>query len=700
MNDVSSNFAKAKSTKLSSKFISIIIPVIAISIILVSAIGYISTKNSITEGAKGLFMKEAENSAISMNALLIEEKSLSKGLAETVESAMSDDYSQKDYEQILKDFINVHEETAGIGIWFKKDIFKNVSKAAPFSYKEGDKVIITDEYSTSDFDIWTSEWYQAGTSSKEGGWTNAYVDSVSGTPMVTIASPIYKGDEIAGCVTIDIDISNLQSIVKELDVNFGARAFLITSDSTYLAGVDEENILNKKAEEDRTTSFQEEIKRITQTDMTSIGGYKNAEDTEMVFSYSVVPETKWYVVVETERQEIFAKMKSINLMFILIGIASILVASLIIIIATTRMVSKPLQIITNAMEKLANFNLDTSEERKKAAKWANSSDEIGQTIRSISKMVQNLKAIIANINQHANDTAATAQELTATAQDTENSAKEVAGAVENIATSATNQAQDTTHAAANIEENTSSLNEMISIINELKIVTEEINLKKDEGKIALEELDRLTDISLEESGFVSQTIMETNESAESISKASEMIQSIADQTNLLALNAAIEAARAGEAGKGFAVVADEIRKLAEDSTRFTGEIRVIIDDLKEKAESAVSRMEKAKEVVTEQDLQSKVSRQKFNEIEESVLKSKSIVDKINSNSKEIGEKNGEIISLIESLSAIAEENAATTQEAGASVISQSNSISDITLASENLANIANNLQSEVTKFKL
>ncbi len=329
-----------------------------------------------------------------------------------------------------------------------------------------------------------------------------------------------------------------------------------------------------------------------------------------------------------------------------------------------------------------------------------SSDELGTMIKNIDSMSENLKGLISNISTNAGIISSTEEVLSNTARNTNDAAREVSVAVRNIADGASAQAHDTSMAADNIDVNNNSLNEMIEKLEELRKATKDIESKKNEGKAVLDGLAILISNSRNEASSVNEIILKTNESAESISKASDMIQSIADQTNLLALNAAIEAARAGEAGKGFAVVADEIRKLAEDSTKFTEEIRTIIYDLKDKSQSAVNMMGRLSEIGREQDGQTVLTQDKFTEIENAVEKSRDIVNIIAKDSKTIEVKNTEIIAVIENLSAIAEENAATTEEASASVDSQSGNIQNILSISDDLKEVASKLQSEVVKFKL
>ncbi|WP_300383620.1 heme NO-binding domain-containing protein [Clostridium sp.] len=152
--------------------------------------------------------------------------------------------------------------------------------------------------------------------------------------------------------------------------------------------------------------------------------------------------------------------------------------------------------------------------------------------------------------------------------------------------------------------------------------------------------------------------------ANDINNIVALVSGISDQTNLLALNASIEAARAGEQGRGFAVVAEEVRKLAEQSQQAVKDINKNLSFF----------VEEITTLVTSIDFQYTALEKETSNLEESRDISSEANDLIivvsNETNKTIEQLNNEVGAVdemfrtIDSLAAIATENAASSQQVG------------------------------------
>lgn len=80
---------------------------------------------------------------------------------------------------------------------------------------------------------------------------------------------------------------------------------------------------------------------------------------------------------------------------------------------------------------------------------------------------------------------------------------------------------------------------------------------------------------------------EIDEISQKMVDSLKLIIDISSHTKLLALNASIEASRVGESGKGFAVVAMEIRKLAENASNVSDEIKNFIGVINSKVNQSM-----------------------------------------------------------------------------------------------------------------
>ena len=688
---------KSLGTKISILIVIVLIVVLGIK----SAVQIKSKFNSAIIQGETIKLEQTKAIAIGVEKELAEIYTSGEAAKEFIEDYLQDTPKEnlnKDYiNQAIFDIYRKNELIKGIGICFEKDI---ISKESFSSYFEESREKPTSS-TISNFE--ERLWYKDAVNSKKTIMLEPYKDNEDGTMLTTYSYPIIKDSKAVGTIILDIKIDGLQK--KVVDKSNGSEDFkgLLTDQGTFVANAMDESMILKNLFEivpEARESVEKAISEGCKINTETIAG--TTKPGKIIYVPVDIPgvDNKWCFESVTSLDYFLKNPKKEAFVSVFVDIGIALFIGIIITLLLLKFVSKPMGLMERSIEKFANYNLDLKEETEKAKRYIKRKDEVGNVFRALHDLGVNLTDIVSTISSHAQNTAATSEELTATSQSTASSANEVASAVSNIAEGATSQAEDTQNAAQSVEISNGLLDNMLKILENLKKATDNIDSLKNEGIDTLEELKEISDENNQISKEVSQVITDTNKSTEKISIASEMIQSISDQTNLLALNAAIEAARAGEAGKGFAVVAEEIRKLAEQSAGFTDEIRKVIDELKTRSESAVGMMQQASEIMNKQNQKMQDTDDKFKQISKAVDYSKQVVEQVSESSQKIEEENKKVIQVVENLSAIAEENAATTEEASASVDTQVQSIADISRASENLATIASELQSEASKFNL
>ena len=383
---------------------------------------------------------------------------------------------------------------------------------------------------------------------------------------------------------------------------------------------------------------------------------------------------------------------------IIIGLIGLLVIGLLVF--TLYRSSKEILTALNSMkadtEMMANgdFSLDAPEE------FQAREDEFGEIARANMNMKKSIRNILRDVITRAEVVAAHSEELTATTHQSELAADEMATVIEEIAHTSTLQAEDVENGSNAMGELNREMELNKLNIERLNHSTREVNTLKDEGLELIGDLVDKTEEVREAIQKIGVVIDDTNASAANIAKAIEMLQSISKQTNLLALNAAIEAARAGESGRGFAVVAEEIRKLAEDSNSFTGEIKLIVNDLTSKSLEAVETMDQVEEIINSQGSSVDRTNAKFEGISLSLEEIQEVISRVNKSNEDMAAQEERLTNLIESLAAVAEENAAGTEEAAASVEEQKAVMTEINNASEELAKVAEELNSAASVFTI
>ncbi len=298
-------------------------------------------------------------------------------------------------------------------------------------------------------------------------------------------------------------------------------------------------------------------------------------------------------------------------------------------------------------------------------------DEIGDFIGAVNTFLQTLEETISRI-------------VTASRQLTGES-ESLSGITERTTANSEQQRDQITQVSAAMQEMVSTSEEIASNTSETDESARKASSLADSGQETVGSAIRaVTNLANQVEKGSTRIQQLENESAE-IGNVLAVIQSIAEQTNLLALNAAIEAARAGDAGRGFAVVADEVRGLAKRVQESTVDIERIVSQLQSGAAGAVVDMSKAKQMAEEASEEASKSGEALTDI----------LAAVNS----IVEMTTQIASATEQQRATAAEMTQNVEISSGAIEELAGDISQVNQSSRSLANMADELNTLVRRFR-
>lgn len=438
------------------------------------------------------------------------------------------------------------------------------------------------------------------------------------------------------------DVAEVYEGIVQLLLEMGTNIPLYTTDS----GLAEDSIakLNAKKEtlsqmkaiDDRILTLKKENLALNTDLSTLCGEIKDMASTDMTQVKSMVEKLSVIVLV----------------------VASMVLVGMTVLIGSG--IDRSVTNFKKSLDQIAQGNISV---RIKA----NQNDEFSRFGRNLNGFLDKLEGSIRQLKGISTNLAEAGTKLESKANKTKGASEVVSTALDEIAKGAAIQAGDISESSQQVAIMQDNMSQIAESVNHLSDTAKEMNQKGAEAAKIVHELTSTSDQTTEAFMRISDQIHQTNGSVVKIQEVVNLIAQIASQTNLLSLNASIEAARAGEAGKGFAVVASEIQKLAEQTNSSAKVIDDIILTLSKESQETVQSISEVTEMILNQKKALDETKEKFKVVDDGISDAVVGMGVVQEQVDTCSGSGEHVVGLMTNLSAIAEENAATTEQTNTSM---------------------------------
>ena len=505
-------------------------------------------------------------------------------------------------------------------------------------------------------------WYKQTLAENKAITTKPYVSVTMQTLVVTLTDPVMEGGQIIGVAASNLALDKLIQDVLAIEVPGDGHAILIDRQGTVVAHKNKDFILKQVSE----IAPELNIDSLNQASQNLATIFTTVDGKDKVVMAEPIKNTDWLLVIEMDKsvleQPLFDMLSS--------QITTGLIVLIVMAIATSWFVARQLVELGRVSEALADIAEGEGDLTRRLE--VTSQDEVGQLAEKFNVFVDRLRQMMKNVSEVSTAMTQGADRANVTATKRNESVSRQQDEITMVATAVTEMATATAEIASNADNTAKSASHSVEL--------------SDQGFKQMEKSQAsINELANELTSAVS-IISELEEHGNQIATILATIREIAEQTNLLALNAAIEAARAGEQGRGFAVVADEVRVLSQRTHASTEEIEDKIKRLQQATDGAVKVMTQSHDMAKTSVHDVDLAGESLSQIRDAIQMISDMATQIASAAEEQSLVTAEINANTESVREVSEVMASDATEA----VGQA----------QQLNNLANNLKSELSRFKL